>query len=102
MCGFGGLRDHDGHLLFMPRLPKALSRLCFRLTFNGRRLEVEIEQGEARYRLLEGEPLEITHHGDGLTVAPGEPVSARIPSPPELPAPAQPAGRAPVRRQKPA
>ena len=44
VAGFGGMRDHDGVLSFMPRLPHALSRLAFRLAFRGRRLLVEIER----------------------------------------------------------
>ena len=31
VCGFGGMRDHDGHLSFAPHLPEQLTRLRFRL-----------------------------------------------------------------------
>ena len=64
--GFGGLRDHGG-LLFAPRLAGGLDELAFRYVFRGRRLRIEVTQEEARYTLLEGEPLEITHHGSALT-----------------------------------
>ncbi len=98
VCGFGGMRDHGGSLSFMPRLPQALRRLCFRVCFNARRLEVEIGHREARYSLLEGDPLEITHHGEAVTVSAGEGVGRPIPPATDLPAPTQPPGRAPARR----
>ena len=99
VCGFGGMRDHGGSLSFAPRLPAALDRLAFRVCFAGRRLGIEVLHGQARYMLLDGEPFEITHHGEALTVAHGEPVSRPIPAAPDRPAPRQPKGRAPVRRR---
>ena len=63
VAGFGGMRDHDDILTFAPCLPPRLSRLCFRLTYRGRRLKVEIVHGEARYELAAGDPIDIVHHG---------------------------------------
>jgi alpha,alpha-trehalose phosphorylase len=97
--GFGGMRDHGGSLSFAPRLPEALARLTFRVTFRGRRIKVEVEHGQARYTLLEGSPLEISHHGDSVTMAPGEPVTREIPPAPRREPPKQPPGRAPVHRR---
>src|SRR5262249_3304838 len=51
VAGFGGMRDHDGSLSFVPRLPPRLERLTFRLLFRGRRLKVEVTKGEAIYML---------------------------------------------------
>jgi alpha,alpha-trehalose phosphorylase len=101
VCGFGGMRDHGGKLTFAPRLPARLDRLAFRLVFRGRRLEVAISKTDAKYSLVEGEALEISHHGDPLVVAAGGPVQRQIPPPPERPAPTQPAGRAPAARSVP-
>ena len=101
VAGFGGMRDHDGSLSFTPRLPSRLTRLAFRFVFRGRRLEVEVEQRQARYTVLEGPPLEIEHHGDAVTVAAGEPVSRPIPEAVARPAPEQPAGRTPARQTPP-
>ena len=98
VAGFGGMRDHAGKLSFAPRLPGRLDRLAFRLLFRGRRLKVETTKSEASYQLLDGDPLEITHHGDPLTVSPGDPVRRPIPPPPERPPPGQPQGREPARR----
>jgi alpha,alpha-trehalose phosphorylase len=94
------MRDHDGKLTFAPRLPQRLERLTFRLLFRGRRLKVEATKSEATYVLLEGEPLEIGHHGKTITVSTSNAVTQPIPSPPERGTPTQPPGRAPARRGK--
>ncbi len=98
VAGFGGMRDHGGRLSFRPRLPSALSLLHFRLIYRGRSLSVEIEPELAVYRLVEGEPLELWHHGERVTVARDEPATAPIPPLHAGPTPAQPPGRGPLRR----
>jgi alpha,alpha-trehalose phosphorylase len=98
VAGFGGMRDHDGSLSFVPRLPARLERLTFRLLFRGRRLKVEVTKGEAVYMLLDGPPLEVTHHGEPFELSANRPISRGIKHLPERPAPRQPAGRAPIRR----
>jgi alpha,alpha-trehalose phosphorylase len=100
VAGFGGMRDHDGEITFAPRLPQRLECLTFRLLVRGRRLKVEATKTEAAYRLLEGEPLQISHHGERLTVSTDETVTKPIPPPSERDTPTQPAGRAPARRGK--
>jgi alpha,alpha-trehalose phosphorylase len=99
VAGFGGMRDHGGSLSFAPRLPARLSRLAFGLCFRGRRLKVEVERRQVRYSLLEGAPLEITHHGETVDVTVEEPVTRTIPAPPSREVPTQPFGRAPARRR---
>jgi alpha,alpha-trehalose phosphorylase len=98
MAGFGGMRDHGGELSFKPRLPGALTRLSFRVRFRGRRLKIEVEQRHATYSLLVGEPLEVTHHGESLTLEREQPAVRPIPRLTRRRAPTQPRGRAPVRR----
>jgi alpha,alpha-trehalose phosphorylase len=102
VAGFGGMRDHDDILSFMPRLPQALSRIAFRLCFRGRRLLVKVEHRQATYSLLEGSSLEIIHHGKKMTVEEHRPSIRRIPPPPTRETPTQPPGRAPQRREAPA
>jgi alpha,alpha-trehalose phosphorylase len=97
--GFGGLRDYDGRLSFAPRVPPALTRLSFRVGWRGRRLRVEVCDGEATYELLEGDALEIGHHGSRVTVEPGTPLVLDVPPPPQNPEPHQPPGRSPRRRR---
>jgi alpha,alpha-trehalose phosphorylase len=99
VAGFGGMRDHDGALSFAPRLPGALSRLTFRLCFQGRRLCVEIGHGDATYSLLDGAPLEISHHGEAIAVSTDRSITRPVPAPPAREPPSQPPGRAPTRRR---
>ncbi|MGY1745849.1 glycoside hydrolase family 65 protein [Blastococcus sp. SYSU D00695] len=98
VAGFGGMRDHDGRLLFAPRLPPRLTRLRFRVVYQSRVLEVEIGTRQATYRLVEGEPLDVHHHGRRTTVD-GE-VTLDIPPAPEVSPVRQPHGAAPRRRAR--
>jgi alpha,alpha-trehalose phosphorylase len=98
--GFGGMRDHDGELSFVPRLPGAITRLTFRVMFRNRRLVVAVEHGRATYTLVEGPPLAITHHGQAVTIESETPLTLAIPPAPERERPSQPAGRAPARRRR--
>jgi alpha,alpha-trehalose phosphorylase len=98
VAGFGGLRDHDGVLSFAPRLPQALTRLRFRLSFRGRRLLVEVERQQASYSLLAGPALEIVHHGERATVAAEGPLVRTIAPVPAREPPSQPYGRTPTPR----
>ncbi len=98
VCGFGGMRDHDGTLSFTPRLPSELTRLAFRICFRGRKLLVEVKHGVATYSLLDGDTIELVHHGERVTTQLRRPLSVPIPPAPAHEAPTQPAGRAPGRR----
>jgi len=98
VAGFGGMRDHDGKLTFAPRLPSRLARLSFRLRFRGRCLQVSVAAREATYTLRSGEPLEISHHGEPVTVTADAPLTFAIPPAPVRPPPRQPYGRAPAPR----
>ncbi|MYW44743.1 glycoside hydrolase family 65 protein [Streptomyces sp. SID161] len=101
VTGFGGMRRYVGahdeptRLAFSPRLPEALSRVAFTVLLRGRRLKVDIGRTHTRYRLVEGEPLELMHHGEPVTVTADEPVDLPVPALPARPEPQQPAGRRP-------
>jgi alpha,alpha-trehalose phosphorylase len=99
-AGFGGFRDHGGQLTFAPRLPPALSRISFKITFRGDLLQVEIGRNDATYTLTDGngEGLEFLHYGDIAKVETGSPIKLPIPELEEKEAPKQPAGRAPAPR----
>ena len=101
VAGFGGMRDHEGFLAFAPQLPQWLSRLTFRLLFRGRRIQVAVDHRQARYTLLQGASLDVTHHGATVTLVPDEPVTRSISKPPTRKVPSQPPGRAPARRRPP-
>jgi len=98
--GFGGMRDHDGELTFAPRLPPRLERLAFRLVFRGRRLKVDVTKQDATYTLLDGEPLQVGHHGGTVTISRDAPATEPIPPGFDRPAPSQPPGREPIRRPR--
>ncbi|SEO85982.1 glycoside hydrolase family 65 protein [Trujillonella endophytica] len=99
VAGFGGMRDHDGRLLFAPRLPPRLTRLRFRVVYQGRILEVEVGTEKTSYRLVEGEPLDVHHHGRRITIGDGDCV-LDIPPAPEVTPVRQPPGAAPRRRAR--
>jgi alpha,alpha-trehalose phosphorylase len=100
VAGFGGMRDHGGHLTFAPRLPASLTALRFRIMFRERTLLVEVDQEHARYTLRAGEPLEITHHGESMTLTGDDVLEVPIPRlAPQPPPPSQPPGREPARRR---
>jgi alpha,alpha-trehalose phosphorylase len=99
LAGFGGMRDWDGQVSFAPRLPQGIERVCFRVGLRGRRLRVEVTPGAASYTLgKEDADFEISHWGEPIELAAGAPATRAIPPAPRLPAPVQPAGRAPLRR----
>jgi alpha,alpha-trehalose phosphorylase len=102
LAGFGGLRDHSGMLSFTPRLPQALTRLAFSLRCRkSTQLRIEVEPTQATYTLLIGEPIDIHHHGQPVTVTTDHPVRCPIPPAPALERPKQPPGRAPAHRRVP-
>jgi alpha,alpha-trehalose phosphorylase len=98
VCGFGGLRDHDGHLQFAPRLPAAITCLSFALRWRGCKVRVKITADRASYVIEDGHTttLELTHHGQRYSITPDEPLELEIPSLGHVPpAPGHPTGRAP-------
>jgi alpha,alpha-trehalose phosphorylase len=100
VAGFGGMRDFGDTLAFAPRLPSRLTRLAFRVMYRGRRLLIEVHPDEARYELLHGAPLEITHHGEPLTVSAGAPETRPLPPLRHRARPESPRGRQPPRRHQ--
>ena len=65
VAGFGGMRDHGDDAASSRRgCRRGSTRLSFRLLYRGRRLRVTVGRDEARYELLDGEALEIGHHGE--------------------------------------
>ena len=101
VAGFGGVRVRDGRLMVAPRLPDGLNALRFNYWFRSRRLRVAATHNEARYRLEEGESLEIFHYGEPMVVTTGEDAVQPIPALPDRPRPTQPPGREPLRRRPP-
>lgn len=93
VSGLGGVRD-AGHVLTMrPRLPRQVQRLRFRLQIRNSDLRVTILPGEATY-CVDGDPLELVHWGQKVTVDDDETILP-IPPAPDLEPPKQPPGREP-------
>ncbi len=97
VCGFGGLRDHGDRLHFAPRLPPGLDRLAFALRWRGCCVRVEVRSSHARYEVVDGgDPVTVLHHGEEVTLRPGEPVERDLPElKPLTDPPRQPVGREP-------
>jgi alpha,alpha-trehalose phosphorylase len=91
------MRAGNGALAFSPRLPDGITRLMFRMRYRGRKLSVEIQGHHARYVLVEGDPLPITHHGEELELG-HRTVQRKIPPVKAGPRPEQPFGRPPYSR----
>jgi alpha,alpha-trehalose phosphorylase len=98
--GFGGARIGADGLSFAPRLPRQLDRLAFRLRYRGNRLQVTTRRRTARYELLDGSTVDLSHHGKRFTLTSDEQVALRIPPAPRRPKPKQPPGREPYRRDE--
>jgi alpha,alpha-trehalose phosphorylase len=99
IAGFGGARDHGGDYSFRPRLPGAITRLVFKLLFRGRELSVQVEHEHATYALLSGDELTIRHYDEQIKLELDKPHQVAIPRLRGGQTPAQPPGRAPVRRR---
>jgi alpha,alpha-trehalose phosphorylase len=100
VCGFGGMRDHDGRLSFAPRLPSVLSRLSFAVRWRGCKVRVVTTGDTARYTVEDGPDtaLELVHHQTPFTLSTDEPVELPVPVlEPPGDTPRQPAGRQPLR-----
>jgi len=97
VAGFGGMRAGAGSLSFSPHLPGGISELRFRLRYRGRRLRVTITSSQARYELLDGDPLPVVHHGKEFELG-KKAVEREIPHVTVGPRPEQPPGRAPYSR----
>jgi alpha,alpha-trehalose phosphorylase len=90
------MRDYGETLSFAPWLPARITGLSFGLLYRGRRLRVQVRGDEASYTLLDGEPLELIHHGEHITVSQGSATARPLPPVPQRLEPRQPPGREPA------
>lgn len=70
--GFAGLRDNGDCLAFDPKLPPEWELLSFSLKYRKRVLEITIYPEKTLYRLIQGEPVEISHAGKRCRVTPNK------------------------------
>ncbi|KRO16454.1 glycoside hydrolase family 65 protein [Lacticaseibacillus saniviri] len=66
--GFAGMHIVNGQLQFTGHLPAAWSKLTFRVRYQNRLLQVEIDQQQLAVVLLEGDALTITIDGEIQTI----------------------------------
>jgi alpha,alpha-trehalose phosphorylase len=103
VAGFGGLRDDEGVLALDPHLPDGISRLRFRLRWQGFRLTVDASHDEVTYTVRDGPDggLTIRHAGEPLDLTADAPKTVAVQRrKPMLPPPQQPPGREPLRRRQ--
>ena len=75
--GFGGVRDYDGQLSFVPALPRSWTELAFSLRFRDRQIRVQLSHDEEQYLLDEGDPLTVTIRGEPHLLTPGTAVKVK-------------------------
>ncbi len=95
VAGFGGLRIERGRLRIDPALPPAISRLSFRLRWQGQRLCVRVDRD---WLVLEAPdaPVQLSVGTELVEVTPDAPLRRPLRlREPLLPAPDQPPGREP-------
>ncbi len=100
VAGLGGMRGRSGMLAFAPRLPPAITRLAFTVVRRGQAVRADISGGTATYLLVDGPPIQISHHGDPVTLIAGRPNTMPVPPAPVVSPVSQPHGRAPARRTR--
>jgi alpha,alpha-trehalose phosphorylase len=92
------MRARDGTLSFAPRLPRTLSLLAFRVRYRNRRIAVKLARDGISYELLEGDPIDVVHHGTPFELA-RAPVTHDLPDHLAVEPVRHPHGRAPLRRR---
>jgi alpha,alpha-trehalose phosphorylase len=100
VAGLGGLHSRYGKLTFAPRLPPAITRLAFTVSFRGQPLRTEVTAATATYTLAAGPPVLISHHGDEFTLTAGQPLTVDMPPAGHPERLSQPQGREPARRSE--
>ncbi|MFW6035063.1 MAG: glycoside hydrolase family 65 protein [Halothermotrichaceae bacterium] len=70
--GFAGMRNYGGKLYFNPYLPEQWDGYCFKMTFRDRKIEVKVKSDQVRYRLVQGNRLELLHIGESCMLKNGQ------------------------------
>jgi alpha,alpha-trehalose phosphorylase len=99
VMGFGGLRTHGAVLSFTPRLPAPLSRLRFKVRWQGARLGVNITRGQVSYELIDGSSVWLRHEGEAIELITGADVTRPLADIESRATPSQPRGRRPAGRR---
>ena len=63
VCGFGGMRDHDGELSFDPRLPTDWPELSYPLQWHGSQLHITLTADRLLVEVRSGDPVSFSVRG---------------------------------------
>ena len=63
VCGFGGMRDHDGELSFDPRLPTDWPELSYPLQWHGSQLHITLTADRLLIEVRSGDPVSFSVRG---------------------------------------
>ncbi|OZB82489.1 MAG: family 65 glycosyl hydrolase, partial [Microbacterium sp. 14-71-5] len=69
VCGFGGMRDHDGELSFDPRLPTDWPELSYPLQWHGSQLQITLTADQLLIEVRSGDPVSFTVRGAAHTAS---------------------------------
>lgn len=72
--GFGGIRLRGGMLSFNPSLPAKWDGYRFKITSDGKLLDIFVSNTKVIYTLLEGDEIELLHRGTLVQVSAKEPL----------------------------
>ncbi|MFD6700815.1 MULTISPECIES: glycoside hydrolase family 65 protein [unclassified Microbacterium] len=69
VCGFGGMRDHDGELSFDPRLPTDWPELSYPLQWHGSQLQITLTADRLLVEVRAGDPVLFSVRGTAHTAS---------------------------------
>ena len=78
VCGFAGMRDHNGEVQFDPRLPDSWEGIDFKLQLRGAQLRVELRPADITFTLEAGTAAEFRVRGEDVVVRPDAPVTVPL------------------------
>ncbi|SFR45119.1 alpha,alpha-trehalose phosphorylase [Microbacterium azadirachtae] len=79
VCGFGGMRDHDGELSFDPRLPSDWPELSYPLQWHGSRLQITLTADRLLVEVREGDPVSFSVRGTAHSASVDSPAAVPLP-----------------------
>ncbi len=78
VSGFGGMRDHRGHISFDPRLPASWPELSFKMTIRGTRLRIVVTQKDITFKVEDGDSVSVSVRGESVTATSAFPVTVPL------------------------
>ncbi|MDR2322217.1 MAG: glycoside hydrolase family 65 protein [Microbacterium sp.] len=78
VCGFGGMRDHDGDLSFDPRLPTDWPELSYPLQWHGSQLQITLTADRLLVEVRSGDPVSFSVRGAMHTASFDAPAAVQL------------------------